>query len=313
MMIPRLMVIACVVAVTEARLCGQTVLFDFEDPKEISLWHDEKREALGADKRLEASVRFAASGEHSMQFFTPAWRPEDHGGRQKWPAFEGTPPIADWRGCDRLVFEMVNATPSPQRLMLFITDSKIATRSGLHHREIWWYICCGPRHPHANMFVEYPAIEGRLLMGAMTAKYRPDGFLYYQISIWNSEEGIDSGPFTDWNPRSWTTYHGDGSWTCVGPDGTPLPTIRLENFRDGLEDYAYALVLEQTVKAVEKDSEKRRQEAEWLTRARTLLSVPDEVVKSMTEYTLDSTLLRRYRNDLAAAISAAGIEPVTPW
>ena len=36
-----------------------------------------------------------------------------------------------------------------------------------------------------------------------------------------------------------------------GPDGTPLPTIRLENFRDGLEDYAYARLLEQAIKQVE--------------------------------------------------------------
>jgi Glycoside hydrolase 123, catalytic domain len=97
------------------------------------------------------------------------------------------------------------------------------------------------------MFIEYPAIDGRLLMGAMTAKERPDGFLYYQISIWNSRKPITSGPFTDWEPRSWTTYHGDGSWTCVGPEGRPVPTIRLENFRDGLEDYAYAVILEEII------------------------------------------------------------------
>ena len=98
------------------------------------------------------------------------------------------------------------------------------------------------------MFIEYPAIEGRLLMGAMTARQRPDGFLYYQISIWNSRRPITSGPFTDWDPRSWTTYHGDGSWTCVGPDGAPVPTIRLENFRDGLEDFAAVRALEDLVR-----------------------------------------------------------------
>ena len=100
-------------------------------------------------------------------------------------------------------------------------DPAQAAKARAAGREVWWYICCGPHHPHANMFIEYPAIEGRLLMGAMTAKQRPDGFLYYQISIWNSRRPITSGPFTDWDPRSWTTYHGDGSWTCVGPDGTP--------------------------------------------------------------------------------------------
>ena len=72
------------------------------------------------------------------------------------------------------------------------------------------------------------AIESRLLMGAMTAKYRPDGFLYYSLSIWNQNKPIESGPFTDWNPVSWTTYHGDGSLLCSGPGGKPVPTIRLE-------------------------------------------------------------------------------------
>ena len=118
-------------------------------------------------------------------------------------------------------------------------DPDQAAKARAAGKQVWWYICCSPHHPNANMFIEYPAIDGRLLMGAMSAKYRPHGFLYYQISIWNSQHPIESGPFTDWDPRSWTTYHGDGSWTCVGPDGTPLPTIRLENFRDGLEDYAY--------------------------------------------------------------------------
>jgi hypothetical protein len=180
-------------------------------------------------------------------------------------------------------------------------------------KQVWWYICCGPHHPHANMFVEYPAIEGRLLMGAMTAKYRPDGFLYYQISIWNSRKPIDTGPFTDWDPRSWTTYHGDGSWTCVGPDGTPLPTIRLENFRDGLEDYAYYRILEATVAKVEISPELRARRAEWLAKAKGLLVVPEEVVTSRTEFTDDPAVVYRYRDSLAEAIEAARIEPVYPW
>jgi len=148
-------------------------------------------------------------------------------------------------------------------------------------KQVWWYICCGPRHPQANMFVEYPAIEGRLLMGAMTAKQRPDGFLYYQISIWNSRHPITTGPFTNWDPRSWTTYHGDGSWTCVGPDGVPVPTIRLENFRDGLEDFAYARILED-------------------------FTVPESLVKTMTEYSRDPAELYAWRNAIADAIERGG-------
>ncbi|MBT3290177.1 MAG: DUF4091 domain-containing protein [Victivallales bacterium] len=175
-------------------------------------------------------------------------------------------------------------------------------------KQVWWYICCGPRHPHANMFIEYPAIEGRLLMGAMTAKYRPDGFLYYQISIWNADP-ITTGPFTTWDPRSWTTFHGDGSWTCMGPGGTPLPTIRLENFRDGLEDYAYARILEATIAKIEAAPALRATRGDWLQRARKLLVVPTGLVKSLTEYTRDPALVYSYRQRLAEAIEAAGVVP----
>ncbi len=174
-------------------------------------------------------------------------------------------------------------------------------------RQVWWYICCGPRHPHANMFIEYPAIEGRLLMGAMTAKMRPDGFLYYQISIWNSQKPITSGSFTDWDPRSWTTYHGDGAWTCVGPDGTPLPTVRLENFRDGLEDFAYVRILEALV------SERQAQPVTpWLVDAQAALAVPEALVSSMTDFNRDPHALYAWRDRLADLIerAPASLEPL---
>jgi hypothetical protein len=192
-------------------------------------------------------------------------------------------------------------------------DPALATQARAAGKQVWWYICCGPHHPYPNMFIEYPAIDGRLLMGALTAKYRPDGFLYYQVSIWNSRKPITSGPFTDWDPRSWTTYHGDGSWTCVGPDGTPLPTIRLENFRDGLEDYAYFCILEATVAKVEASPELREQRAEWLQAAKALLEVPADVAASLTEYTQDPAKVYRYRQALAQAIAEAGIPPQYPW
>ncbi len=181
-------------------------------------------------------------------------------------------------------------------------------------RQVWWYICCGPHHPHANMFIEYPAIEGRLLMGAMTSKQRPDGFLYYQVSIWNSRQPITHGPFTDWDPRSWTTYHGDGSWTCVGPDGTPLPTIRLENFRDGLEDYAYAVILEEIIRQRAAAAIPLTPvEKEWLAAAKAALPVPETLVRSMTEYSREPAKLYAWRNRIGDLIDSSGMADVNPW
>ena len=175
-------------------------------------------------------------------------------------------------------------------------DKTKAAASRAAGHQVWWYICCGPHAPHANMFIECPAIEGRLLMGAQTARMQPDGFLYYQITIWNSKRCITSGPFTDWEPRSWTKYHGDGSWTCVGPDGRPLPTIRLENFRDGLEDYAYSKILRERLAA-----RKDKGDA-WSLKAKELLDVPRDVMDTMTNYTDDPAAVYRWRDAMADLI-----------
>jgi len=178
-------------------------------------------------------------------------------------------------------------------------DGAKAAAARKEGRQVWWYICCGPHSPYANMFIENAAIEGRVLMGAQTARMRPDGFLYYEISIWNMRRPLSGGPFTDWNPRSWTSYHGDGSWTCMGPGGMPLATQRLENFRDGLEDYAYALELERKLAA------SRHPAGDWAKRARDLLAVPQDVMVSMTDYTDDPVAVLRWRDAMADMIESA--------
>jgi hypothetical protein len=128
---------------TELRgIWGATLLFDFEDVAEVRCWHDEGKATLGGDKSLEQARRFAASGAYSLRFSTGAWRPEEHGGRDIWPAFECQPPITDWSKFDRLAMTLVNATPAVQKVMLFISDSKHPTRSGVLSRTVlppWGY------------------------------------------------------------------------------------------------------------------------------------------------------------------------------
>lgn len=181
----------------------------------------------------------------------------------------------------------------------------VADKSRKAGHKVWWYVCCTPEGDvtPANWYVDRQAIEGRLLMGAQAVRMRPDGFLYYQISVWKGNKCIEKGPFTDWNPANDLQYNGDGSWVCVGPDGIPLPTIRLENFRDGLEDYAYAKLLEEKLKEVK--SSKFKVESDggvWVSRAKKALAVPREVMDTMTNYTDDPSVLYRWRNEMADLI-----------
>lgn len=179
-------------------------------------------------------------------------------------------------------------TPQPNKYV----PAKAAASRAAGHR-VWWYFACSQTDPDANLFVEYPLLPVRLFMGVQAVKHRPDGFLYYQCSIWNATNCITSGPYTTWNPRSFKNYHGDGAFTAVGPDGTPLATLRLEAFRDGLEDAAYAKLLEARIAA------RPASDAAWLREARDALTVPDDVAASTTRYTSDPARLEAWRSRIA--------------
>lgn len=181
-------------------------------------------------------------------------------------------------------------------------------------KKVWWYVCCGPHNPYANLFVEYDAIEARLLMGAMTAKFKPDGFLYYSLTFWNGNKPITFGPFTNWNPRSFTEYNGDGSLFCCGPGGKPVPTIRLENYRDGMEDFAYSKILESIIeKYTAKGDALTGSEQKWLDNARKALAVPDSLVSDMGHYSHDPKQLESWRNRIADLIDSSGMADTNPW
>lgn len=171
-------------------------------------------------------------------------------------------------------------------------DPEQAAKARAAGHQVWWYICCLPPPPYANMLLESPAIEGRLLMGAMTQRMKPDGFLYYQISLWNSTRTLTDGPFTSWRARTCAMFNGDGAWTCCGPDGKPLATLRLENFRDGLDDLAYCRLLEKKLAA-------RPSDGTWSAAARAALAVPVTVMDSMTNFTYRPAEVYRWRDTIA--------------
>lgn len=68
---------------------------------------------------------------------------------------------------------------------------------------------------------------------------------------------------------------GDGNILACGPGGQPLATMRLENFRDGLEDYAYAQI--------------------YRERTGANVEVPDEVAKTLGDCETIDWILRLAR------------------
>ena len=168
-------------------------------------------------------------------------------------------------------------------------------------RKVWWYVASGERAPWANMFVENPLSEGRLLMGAQAVRMRPDGFLYYAVAKWNKRRPLSDGPFTSWDPvgihrKGRRAMNGDGVWAYCGPDGTPIATLRLENFRDGVEDYNYAKMLERLAAG------RGSADDAWAREAKALLAVPLSVMESMTNFTDSAEAVYAWRDRMADLI-----------
>ncbi|MHB9138688.1 MAG: DUF4091 domain-containing protein, partial [Victivallaceae bacterium] len=115
-------------------------------------------------------------------------------------------------------------------------------------KEVWWYTI--------QMTVDADTLTDiRNMLGKRSFDNNVDGFLVWTISRWNkNKKPINGGPYTEWNPESYTGNNGGGSYFCAGPDGSFLPTIRAEAMRDGLEDYEYLYLLKQLSSKLSQDS-----------------------------------------------------------
>jgi hypothetical protein len=181
-------------------------------------------------------------------------------------------------------------------------------------KDMWWYTCITPTYPYLNFFIEFPAIGPRLLMGLMAYKYQTGGFLYYNIANWPlafQHGPITSGPYTNWVPETVFGSNGDGSLCCAGPDG-PIPTIRMENIRDGLEDYEYLKLLGNLVTTMSAISQPTPRQVAWLSSVQQLLPVPSNLIGSTTSFTRDTAALEAYRQRLATAILTGKVLTVGP-
>ena len=155
-------------------------------------------------------------------------------------------------------------------------------------KQVWWYTCCGPGYPYANMAsLEAPAVEGRILVGWMTHLYRADGFLFWHVNFWTPRTSPLFDASVTFFP-DWKTYHpglcpGDGVFLYPGKDDV-YPSIRLALVRDGVEDYEWLQLAAQKAGKAAVDEVSRT------------------LVKSLTSFTRDPAAIRAARSRLAALI-----------
>jgi len=199
-------------------------------------------------------------------------------------ADQPTPPIGIW----------VPLTPG--------YDPAIAEQRRARGEEVWWYVCCGPTAPWANFFIDEPAVDHRLLFW-QTWKYRSQGLLYWGLNHWPAYCARTMAPVPPeqrWPAVPWDDggRNGDGYFIYPGPDG-PLPSLRLEVMRDGVEDYDSFRMLDEFVARYGREAPPT-----LVAQARELLAVPDDIVRSMTDYSKDPDAVLQTRRQLGSVLSA---------
>ena len=159
--------------------------------------------------------------------------------------------------------------------------------------EVWWYVCCGPLAPYANLFVDYPGIDHRML-GWQTYQQGIEGFLYWGVDVWTHNslplEEYDSADYANWNPNSFATINGDGYLLYPGPGNAPMASMRLALLRDGFEDYD--LFMEAEALATGTGSAARA--------LRGMLTL-DDISPSLTDYEQDGRVLLDRREQILQA------------
>ena len=121
--------------------------------------------------------------------------------------------------------------------------------------EIWTYFCTLARESAPNFFIDCPAIYQRSIAWYCWM-YGVDGFEHWSSNyFWrNVQKGKpmdQKWPNVPWDSRTYYYFNGEGQLVYPGTDGVPYSSIRLENFRDGMEDYEYLFRLRELLSKYE--------------------------------------------------------------
>lgn len=143
--------------------------------------------------------------------------------------------------------------------------------------EVWWNLNLWP-DSRPNLFLEYPPIDARII-GPMSFRFAMQGFEYWHLAALYGVENyhpVHAGELNvDWRVGEQSL---DGLLVYPTQDFGFFSSLRLENFRDGMEDQAYLYRLA----ALDPDNP--------------LLAVP--VVRSVGDYETRSNAYMAFRQQL---------------
>ncbi|MGQ9729504.1 MAG: glycoside hydrolase domain-containing protein, partial [Candidatus Fervidibacter sp.] len=111
--------------------------------------------------------------------------------------------------------------------------------------QVWMYVCIstvGKTYPDIWR-IDWTGTAHRAI-GWWLWRYGCDGFLYWCVNYWTDDKGKTFDLFS--NPTAYPGGNGEGFLFYPDPQkGEPIPSVRAEIFRDGIEDYDLLTLLKQ--------------------------------------------------------------------
>jgi hypothetical protein len=170
-------------------------------------------------------------------------------------------------------------TPHSERLLTRIREGG----------EVWAYVNHAPPRPYANFFLDFSAVEHRVLVWQLWA-LGLKGLHYWGINY--TEPGQDP-----WESQlDVTPANGNGLLVYPSADG-PVTSIRWETLRDAIEDYDYFQMLRERALAL-----RSRGGHERLLSEATAALDPKPLVVSLTAFTRDPAAIQQRRKEMGRLI-----------
>ncbi|MBR5005571.1 MAG: DUF4091 domain-containing protein, partial [Clostridia bacterium] len=254
----------------------------------IKYYNAEYTKVFGAHKLL-IPVHYDTMIDASTDFFkylendVTAWCPKTY--------FFNTQ--ADKKADSRLYTDFYTA--ETEKALGVFKDRMVAEQEG--GDEVWWYVTRYPHDPEITLSINDEAIKHRILFWQQKL-YNVDGFLYYMVNDWEDSknwtkkyEQYASGTLVNTYGNGVLIYPGGALPEYVekyGSDGYPGPigSLRLEDVRDGIEDYDYFTLLDS------------------LYGEGTSTLIIKQVTQSLGEYSTDTELFAKMRLVLGNLIAA---------
>ena len=159
--------------------------------------------------------------------------------------------------------------------------------------EVWCYVNHAPPRPYGNFFIDFAAIEHRILFWQAWA-LGIKGFHYWDTT--HIEPGRD--PWL--SQLDQTPANGNGSLVYPGPGG-PVDSIRWEAIRDGIEDYDYLVVLSDRLRRLKEHGGRK----DLVERAESAMNI-QAVCPDLVSFPRVPTGLSAKREEIARVIEAIG-------